>query len=285
MNNMNKKETQLILNELGIRPNKKLGQNFLIDKNIVSKVISESHVLENEVILEIGSGLGALTEELVKLKNSIYAYEIDAKLFQFLTEKFSEDENLQLINQDILKAEIPPHDVVISNIPYSITGAIFDKVFYKEQAPRGVLVIENTIAERIFSQNTYKTFSRITVTFNAFMEPVKKYKISPLTFIPIPNIELALIIVKPREDIDQFLLEEKQRSFFLRFVAGLMPYKNKNLVNALNLFLKREDFKNISKADVYNFLNITKLTNQKIAQFEVDEIVELSKLTYAFLYL
>lgn len=284
MNNMNKKETQLILDELGIKPNKKLGQNFLIDKNVVSKVISESHVLENEVILEIGPGLGALTEELVNLKNNIYAYEIDFRLYQYLKEKFSEDENLQLINEDILNAEIPPHDVVISNIPYSLTGPIFDKIFYKERSPRGILIIENSIAERIFSKNIYKKFSRISVTFNAFMEPVKKYKVSRLTFIPIPNIELALIIIKPREDIDQFLMIEKQRNFFLRFVAGLMPYKNKNLINALSLFLKREDKRHFSKKNVYNFIKSTNFANQKVAQFNVDEIIELSKSIYALLY-
>jgi 16S rRNA (adenine1518-N6/adenine1519-N6)-dimethyltransferase len=281
---MNKKETQLILNELGIRPNKKLGQNFLIDKNIASKVISDSHILEDEVILEIGPGLGALTQELVKLNNKIYAYEIDFKLYHYLTKKFSKDVNLHLINKDILKAEIPPHDIVISNIPYSITGAIFEKVFYTERSPRGVLIIENSIAERIFSKNSYKTFSRITVTFNVFMEPVKKYKVSRLSFIPIPKIELALIIVKPREEIDPFLMKEKQRSFFLRFVAGLMPYKNKNLVNALSLFLMRENVKNFSKTDVNNFIKRSKFTNQKIAQFEVDEIIELSKSIFAFLY-
>lgn len=284
MNNMNKKEIQLILDELGIRPNKKLGQNFLIDKNVVSKVISESQILENEVILEIGSGLGALTEDLVKLKNNIYAYEIDFRLYHYLKEKFSEYENLELINEDILNAEIPPHDVVISNIPYSLTGPIFDKVFYKERPPRGILIIENSIAERIFSKNIYKKFSRISVTFNAFMEPVKKYKISRLTFIPIPNIELALIIIKPREDIDQFLIIEKQRNFFLRFVAGLMPYKNKNLINALSLFLKREDKSHFSKIDISNFIKSTNFANQKIAQFNVDEIIELSKAIYALLY-
>jgi 16S rRNA (adenine1518-N6/adenine1519-N6)-dimethyltransferase len=218
------------------------------------------------------------------LKNKIYAYEIDFKLFQYLTEKFTENENIQLFNEDILKAEIPPHDIVIANIPYSITGAIFDKVFYKERSPRGVLIIENSIAERIFSKNTYKNFSRITVTFNAFMKPEKKYKISRFNFIPIPKIELALIIVKPREDVDQFLIEEKQREFFLRFVAGLMPYKNKNLVNALSLFLKNQDVKNFSKKEVYNFIRSSNFTNQKVAQFELDEFVELSKSIYAFLY-
>jgi len=284
MNNMNKKETQLILNQLGVRPNKKLGQNFLLNKSIVLKVISESNILDDEVILEIGPGLGALTEELVKLRNKIYSFEIDSKLFQYLADKFTENENLELINKDILKAEIPPHDIVISNIPYSITGPIFEKVFYKERSPRGVLIIENSLAERIFSKNTYRTFSRITVSFNAFMEPIKKHKISRFNFIPTPKIELALVLVKPRENIDQFLLVERQRRFFLRFVAGIMPYKNKNLVNAVNLFLKQEEIKDFLKADIHDLIKNTKFSNQKIAQFEVDEIIELSKSIYAFIY-
>ncbi|MFX0075431.1 MAG: 16S rRNA (adenine(1518)-N(6)/adenine(1519)-N(6))-dimethyltransferase RsmA [Candidatus Hermodarchaeota archaeon] len=281
---MNKKETQLILNELGVRPNKKLGQNFLIDKSIISKVILESRVLEDDVILEIGPGLGALTEELVRLPNKIYAFEIDSKLYRYLTQKFAKDENLQLINEDILKAQLPPHDVVISNFPYSITGAIFEKIFYKDQSPRGALIIESSIAERIFSSKTYKYFSRITVTFNAFMEPVKKHKISPYSFIPIPKIELAFILVRPKKEINPFLLEEKQRNFFLRFVSGVMPYKNKDLVNALSLFLKRENIKIFNKTEISNFIKKVDIANRKISQFEVEEIIELSKSVYSFLY-
>ncbi len=84
MNNMNKRETQLILNELGIIPNKRLGQNFLFDNNIVKKIILESQISEDEVILEIGPGLGILTEELLKFSKKVYAYEIDFKLFSYL---------------------------------------------------------------------------------------------------------------------------------------------------------------------------------------------------------
>ena len=284
MNNMNKKETQLILKEQRIRPNNKLGQNFLFDKNVVSKVISKSHISEDDVILEIGSGLGALTEELVKYGNKLHAYEIDLKLFQYLTKKFSKNKNLMLYNEDILKADIPPHNIVISNIPYSITGAIFEKIFYNENPPRGALIIEDSIAERIFSKKNYKKFSRITVSFNAFMEPLKKYKISRLTFIPTPKIDLALIIVKPRDKIAQFLMHEKERTFFLKFVAGIMPYKNKNLVNAISLFLKNETQSDFSKNDLYRYINDTNLTEKKIAQFKVDEIVELSKSIFNLLY-
>lgn len=284
MNNMNKEETQHILKELGIRPNNKLGQNFLSDKKIISKVISESHISEDDIILEIGSGLGVLTEELVKYSNKLYAYEIDLKLFQYLTKKFSKNKNLILYNEDILKAGIPQHTLVISNIPYSITGAIFEKVFYNENPPRGVLIIENSIAERIFTKNKYKNFSRITVSFNAFMEPLKKYKISRFTFFPTPKIDLALIVVKPRDDIAQFLLSEKERKFFLKFVAGIMPYKNKNLVNAINLFLKNEDVGNFSKDDIYKYINNRNSAEKKIAQFKVDEIVELSESIFNLLH-
>ena len=284
MNTMNKRKTQLILKDLEIKPNKKLGQNFLVNTNIALKIISESNISEDDVILEIGSGLGALTEELVKLQNKIYSYEIDFKLFQYLTKKFPKNKNLILYNEDILKANIPPHNIVISNIPYSITGAIIEKIFYNENPPRGVLLIEESIAERIFSKNEYKKFSRITVSFNAFMEPVKKYKISRFNFIPTPKIDLALIIVKPKDDIDQFLLADKERKFFLKFVAGIMPYKNKNVVNALSLFIKNEGFGNFSKNDIYNYINGTKNIDRKIAQLKVDEIVDLSKSIFNLLY-
>ena len=277
MNSMNKKEIQLILKELRIKPNNKLGQNFLFDKNIISKIILKSQISEDDVVLEIGSGLGALTEELIKFSNKLYAYEIDFKLFQYLTKRFSKNKNLILFNEDVLKADIPTHDIVISNIPYSITGAILEKVFYNENPPRGTLLIEDSIAERLFNKNEYKTFSRITVSFNAFMQPLKKYKISRFTFFPTPKIDLALITVKPRDDISQFLLSDAKRKFFLKFVAGIMPYKNKNLVNAISLFLKNEVLGDYSKSDIYNGINNINLAEKKIAKYKVDEIVALSE--------
>ncbi|MFX0011464.1 MAG: hypothetical protein ACFE9R_14220, partial [Candidatus Hermodarchaeota archaeon] len=107
---------------------------------------------------------------------------------------------------------------------------------------------------------------------------------SKLCFIPTPKIELALIIVKPKEDIDHFLLIENQRNFFLKFVAGLMPYKNKNLINGIMLFLKKEKTGFFSKQEIYNVIKNAKFNDKKIAQFKVEEIVELSKLIFNWLY-
>jgi len=283
MNDMNKSEVLLILRQLGIRPNKDLGQNFLINKKTVSKIILESNIKTTQSILEIGPGLGALTEDLIKKSNQIYAYEIDSVLFSYLSNKFSNYENLKLYNEDILEAKIPSPDIIISNIPYSITGPIFEKVFYNPQPPRGALIIENSIAERLFNRNNYKTFSRITVTFNAFMKPVRKFKISRFDFFPSPKIELALVIVEPRKVLNQILLSDDGRTFFLKFIAGIMPYKNKNMVNAIKYFLKNDKNFKYSKQHIEDFLRENHLKNAKVALFSVDEIVELSKKFYSFL--
>ncbi len=280
---MNKNEVLLILKQLGTRPNKNLGQNFLINKNTVSKIILESNIEITQSILEIGPGLGALTEGLVKNPNQIYAYEIDSILFSYLSNKFSKFENLMLFNEDILKAKIPSHDIIISNIPYSITGPIFEKVFYNPQPPRGALIIENSIAERLFNKKSYKSFSRITVTFNAFMKLVRKFKISRFDFFPTPKIELALVIVEPREEIDQLLLSDDGKTFFLKFIAGIMPYKNKNIANAINYFIKNEKILTSSKQHILDFLNENQIKNSKLAHFGVDEIVELSRKFFTFI--
>ena len=283
MNDMNKSEVQLILKQLGIRPNKNLGQNFLINKNTVSKIILEANIDITQSILEIGPGLGALTENLVEKSNQIYAYEIDSALFSYLSNKFSNFENLKLYKEDILKAKIPSHDIIISNIPYSITGPIFEKIFYNSKPPRGALIIENSIAERLFNRKSYKTFSRITITFNAFMKPVKKFKISRFDFFPTPKIELALVIVEPRKEIDQILLTDDGRTFFLKFVAGIMPYKNKNMANAIHYFIKNDKNFTYLKRHIEDFLRENQIKNDKVAHFSVTEIVELSRKFFTFI--
>ena len=121
---MNLTETRLILNTIGVIPNKSLGQNFLTDRNILIKMLNEAEISKEETVLEIGAGLGALTTELEKRVKKVYAYEIDKILYQYLKEKFSISTNVEIINADALKSNIPPHDKIVANIPYTITGPI-----------------------------------------------------------------------------------------------------------------------------------------------------------------
>jgi len=277
---MNKKEVQLILNQLNVIPNKKLGQNFIVDSLLTKKIISISELNDNDIILEIGPGLGALTERLVKIVKKVYAVEIDRKLTSFLIDKFSSFDNIEVINGDILKIDIPKVNKVISNLPFTITGPIFEKVFFIDKPPHGILTIEKSIADRIFFRNEYKNFSRITVSTNSFMNPIRKYKISRNSFYPQPKIALSLIDIASKNDINDFLLNDKNREFYLRFLGGIMPYKNKDLVNALLLFLKNGIKLDIKKEDILSILHQNNIKNDKLNSFEINDFVVICQLIY-----
>ena len=274
---MNRHETLSILKELKHSPNKKLGQNFLIDNNVLDKIISASELKKNDIILEIGAGLGALTSELIKRVEKVYSYEIDKTLYRFLKNKFSSASNLELFNQDILKARIPAHNKVVSNIPYSITGPILEKVFYNSSPPSGILIIEKSLANRIFVETNYKYFSRISVNFNAFMKPSHKFSISPNSFYPSPKIELSMITVYPREDLNPFLKSEEGRTFFLNFVRGIMPYKNKNLSNAILSYLNNRKASHLSKKDIKQYLDSINFDDMKLSSYNYDDFIALSE--------
>jgi 16S rRNA (adenine1518-N6/adenine1519-N6)-dimethyltransferase len=280
---MNRNETVSILKQLKHSPNKKLGQNFLIDDNVLDKIISASKLKKNDIVLEIGAGLGALTSELIKRVEKVYSYEIDKNLYQFLKNKFYSSSNLELFNQDILKVQIPPHNKVVSNIPYSITGPIIEKVFYNSNPPSGILIIEKSLANRIFTKAKYKNFSRITISFNAFMKPSRKFSISPNSFYPSPKIDLSMITAYPKENINPFLKSEKTRTFFLNFVAGIMPYKNKNLSNAILLYLNTKKPSHFSKNDIKQYIDSINFDDVKVSNYNHDDFIVLSEFFYKIL--
>lgn len=278
---MNRREVELILKNLNIKPNKKLGQNFLTDKNITKKIISVSEISQNDIILEIGPGLGIITQELVNLVKKIYAIEIDHRLYSYLNDKFSTYDNVEIIHGDILKVEIPNHNKVISNIPYTITGSILDKIFFRINSPVGILTIEKSIADRIFLSGDYKNFSRISINVNTFMKPVLKSSISRNSFYPIPKIALSLIKLIPRDKINPFFLEKEPIDFFLKFISGIMPYKNRNIANAIELFFKTQKDIQYTKEDILLILQKNNYENKKVFNFEIDDYTEISKLFYS----
>jgi 16S rRNA (adenine1518-N6/adenine1519-N6)-dimethyltransferase len=260
---MNKKDVQMVLKKLNVKPKKHL---------VARKIILESDLKNNDVVLEIGPGLGALTESLVETAKKVYAIEIESKFCSLLEQKFSNYDNIEIINGDILKVEIPSCDKVVSNIPYSITGPIFEKIFYKPNPPMGILTIQKSLAERIFYSKDYKKFSRITVTLNSFMEPASESPLSRYSFYPVPKIDLALIKLKPKDNLSPILRETENIKYFLKFIAGIMPYKNKNIANALELYLKKPKVEIIQTLEKHNF------DNKKLFYFKIEEFLELSKI-------
>lgn len=180
---MDFKALQRILNQLDFKPKKHLGQNFIIDTNIANKIINLSDISREDVILEIGPGFGSLTDFLVEKAKKVYAVEIDPILSKYLVEKYSIQNNIEIIHDDILEVGIPFHNKVVSNIPYKITGPILETIFFKKNPPQGILTVEKSIATRLFLSRNYKNFSRISIGFNTFMKPISKYIIPRTSFL------------------------------------------------------------------------------------------------------
>jgi len=275
---MDFKDLQRILFQLDFKPKKHLGQNFIIDINIIHKIINLSNVTHEDIILEIGPGLGGLTDVLVEKAKKVYAIETDPILSKYLVEKFSNQNNIEIIPGDILKVEIPFHTKVVSNIPYKITGPILETIFFKKNPPQGILTIENSIAVRLFLSQNYKNLSRISIGLNTFMKPISKYVIPRVSFFPIPKIDLALIKLIPKENLDPSLHEQESIKLYLKLIAGVMPYKNKNIVNALHLFFKVNKNNTFTKEKIRNILEQNNLENKKLFNYKIDEFIELNKI-------
>jgi len=275
---MNKDKLKLLFTQLDFTPKKRLGQNFLIDDSVLKKIIKLSNISNKDMVLEIGAGLGALTDRLIKKAKMVYAYELDPILHKYLEDKYVMEPFIKVINKDILNAKLPPHNKVISNPPYSITGPLLEKLFFHSNPPEGTLIIEKKIADRIFTKNNYKTFSRISVTVNSFMNPIKKLRISQNAFYPRPKIKLSLIKIGPKPFIHPLLKEDSKRKFYLEFIAGIMPYKNKNMVNAIELFLKSQySGLDIQKEAIKVYLEQNKIQNKKVSQLNFEQFPPLAE--------
>jgi len=275
---MDFKELKQIFNQLDFKPKKHLGQNFIINTQIIEKIIKLADISKKDVILEIGPGLGGLTDFLVEKAKKVYAIEADPVLSGYLTDKYSTHNDIEIINSDILQVNIPFHTKVISNIPYKITGPILEKVFFKNDPPQGILTIERSIATRLILSSNYKNFSRISVGFNTFMKLISNSKIPRTSFYPIPKIEIALIKISPRDNLDPILQDQESRKLYLELIAGIMPYKNKNLINALYLFLKSNKGITFTKEKIYCILQENNFENKKLFNYKIDEFIELSKI-------
>ncbi|MFX1389499.1 MAG: 16S rRNA (adenine(1518)-N(6)/adenine(1519)-N(6))-dimethyltransferase RsmA [Promethearchaeota archaeon] len=278
---MSRSEVQHTLQQLKIHPSKKLGQNFLTEKRVIKTIISTSNVSQNDVVLDIGAGLGVITAELIDLVKKVYAIEVDNRLYSYLNDKFSTYRNVEIIHGDILKIDIPAHNKVISNIPYSITGPILDRIFFKPSPPEGILTLERNIANRIFFSGNYKDFSRITVGINSFMIPISKSNISKDSFYPTPRIPLTLIKIIPKIKVNSFLIEKESRTFFLQFIAGIMPFKNKNIANAISYFLENQKDMQYTKEEIILILQQNNFSNTKVFNYKPKDFIEISKCFYS----
>jgi len=196
-------EVRQLIAELDLRPSKALGQNFLIDQNIRDIIIRHADVRPDETVIEIGPGLGALTEDLFKQARRLIAIEKDARLAEHLRHRFP---GLELIQGDAVKILRSGFTVqgsrfkVVSNLPYSISTPILECFVEGENKPRTMVVtIQREVALRLAATPRHKDYSALTVFTQLYYHVTIVHIVSPHCFYPEPRVDSAIIVLDRRD--------------------------------------------------------------------------------------
>lgn len=182
---------------------KKWGQNFLIDPNIINKIISVLDLKKEYHILEIGPGKGALTKQLSNIGNKITAIEIDPMLCTYL--KDLKLKNVKIFNESILDFDcntIKNNYVIIGNLPYNISTPILFKFMAESRWKQLVVMLQKEVAERIVSKENNKKYGRTSIMMQSFFNVKLKFNISNTVFRPMPEIKSSLLSITPRKNIN-----------------------------------------------------------------------------------
>ena len=272
------KITKNILNQHGITLNKNLGQNYLIDKNKRNQIIGFGDVDKNDVVLEIGTGIGTLTIELAKKAKKVIAIEQDENICKILTERLKDEkiDNVELINDDALKVDFPKFNKIISNLPYQISSPITFK-FLEYDFDLAILMYQKEFADRMNGEVGSKNYSRLSAMLYFKCNVETLTNVSAESFIPKPKIDSTVVKLTPKEN----RIADDDFKIYSNFTKALFQHRNKKIKNAL--IDSRHIINNIDKKILKKRLNaieddeLNEYLSKRVVELTPEEILFLSK--------
>ena len=272
------KETKDILNQNGIKLNKNLGQNYLIDKNKRDQIINFGDISKDDVILEIGTGIGTLTIELAKKAQKVIAIEQDTQICEILAKRLKKEkiDNVELINDDALKVEFPPFNKIISNLPYQISSPITFK-FLDYDFDLAILMYQKEFADRMNGEVGSKNYSRLSAMLYFKCDVEKLTNVSQESFIPKPKIDSSVVKLTPKEN----QIPDDDFETYSKFTKALFQHRNKKIRNAL--IDSRHVISKIDKKVLKKRLNdieddeLNDYLSKRVIVLKPEEILEMSK--------
>ena len=198
--------TKKIMKEYKICPKKRFGQNFLTDDEIIKKIIDISKLKKNDQIIEIGPGLGNLTQYILEKKVNLTVFEIDREMKQILEKRFNTNKDLKIITKDILSVDIKDYiknnkkTKIIANLPYYITTPIIFKLLENSQYIEQItIMIQKEVADRLIAKPHSKDYGVLTINTNYQADVIKEFDVPKESFIPSPNVTSSVIKIIPNE--------------------------------------------------------------------------------------
>ncbi|TKC13891.1 16S rRNA (adenine(1518)-N(6)/adenine(1519)-N(6))-dimethyltransferase RsmA [Robertmurraya kyonggiensis] len=233
--------TKAILEKHGFSFKKSLGQNFLIDTNILNRIVDHANLTEDSGAIEIGPGIGALTEQLLRRSKKVVAFEIDQRLLPILEETLAPYPNKKIIHQDVLKADVASivaeefagiEDVmVVANLPYYVTTPIIMKLLEDKLPIRGIVcMLQKEVAERIAAKPGTKDYGSLSIAVQYYTETETVMIVPKTVFVPQPNVDSAVIRLAVRKTPR---VSVKDEAFFFTVTRASFAQRRKTILNNL----------------------------------------------------
>lgn len=243
------------LESINFKFKKTFGQNFITDKNLLEKIVRESNITQDDIVLEIGPGAGTLTQEISKKAKKVIAYEIDKDLIAYLENKFK-DTNVTIINKDIMKVDENELKTVLSNnkykivanLPYYITTPIIMKFIESDYSPESIsIMVQKEVADRLVAKPNTKEYGSITASINLYCNTKIIMNVSRSMFMPQPDVDSAVILIEKLKENKETInvLRNTQKVIHSAFLRRRKTLSN-NLMQDFNL--SREQVDNILKS-------------------------------------
>jgi len=226
-------ESRNLLRTKDTRPRKRLGQNFVINSGIIEKLIDYAEVKPTEVVLEIGSGLGYLTEALTYKARRVIAVEIDRRLVEILEDRLQDKNNVEIISGDILSIELPKFDKVVSAPPYKISSPLIFRIL-EQQFKTAVLILQKEFAARLQASPGEKEYSRLSVMTQLRAQVEILDSVPPKAFYPEPEVNSSIVRLYPKPKN----MEITDHEVFELLVRDLFGQRKRMLRKAIFPFLK-----------------------------------------------
>jgi len=278
--------TRAILDKYGFSFKKSLGQNFLIDTNILRNIVDHAQLTEESGAIEVGPGIGALTEQLAKRSKKVVAYEIDQRLLPILKETLEPYPHAKIIHQDILKANVKEmldtefsdiRDVMlVANLPYYVTTPIIMKILEEKLPLRGIVVmLQKEVAERISAKPGTKEYGSLSIAIQYYTKPEVVMIVPKTVFVPQPNVDSAVIRLTIRETPSVVVINE---DFFFQVTRASFAQRRKTILNNLSSQLEGGKEK---KADIIEALDQANIEPSRRGEsLSIEEFAKLSDALY-----
>lgn len=234
------KNTIAVLQKYGFNFSKKFGQNFLIDEHVLDKIIAVSELSKEDNVLEIGPGIGTMTQALSENAGHVYSVEIDDKLIPILKDTLSDCDNVTIINQDIMKVDIEAlvrencqgqPVKVVANLPYYITTPIIMNLLERRLPLKSITVmVQKEVAERMQAEPGTKDYGALSLAVRYYCEPYLAANVPPNCFMPRPDVSSAVIHLKRHEEPPVKVKDEK---LMFSLIKASFAQRRKTLVNGV----------------------------------------------------